>query len=230
MGSLCLWEREGEMCWVGENWGIVLRGRDDVVAMRQFWKFWSHIFKGLSSVMWHGGRFCVGKIDPVSVPMWGRPPTVMLIVRSSSSCRTVSLLLPLLRFFPSYDEKIDVWSLGCILAELWTGYVLFQNDSTQSLLARVLGIVGPIPYFVMSNGRVVQDFFTSDGQLYMQMPQDKTRLHLLVPKITTLGKRLEYGGGIFFFGGSCTVTSVIPSSSVHESCAVDSSARDWGDH
>jgi serine/threonine protein kinase len=26
----------------------------------------------------------------------------------------------------SYSQKIDLWSLGCILAELSTGYVLFQ--------------------------------------------------------------------------------------------------------
>ena len=25
-----------------------------------------------------------------------------------------------------YDHKVDVWSLGCILAELSSGYVLFQ--------------------------------------------------------------------------------------------------------
>jgi hypothetical protein len=36
-----------------------------------------------------------------------------------------------------YDYKIDIWSLGCILAELYTGNVLFHNDSIQSLLARV---------------------------------------------------------------------------------------------
>jgi serine/threonine protein kinase len=26
----------------------------------------------------------------------------------------------------AYGQKIDLWSLGCILAELSTGYVLFQ--------------------------------------------------------------------------------------------------------
>lgn len=40
-----------------------------------------------------------------------------------------------------YDYKIDMWSLGCILAELYTGNVLFQNDSIQSLLARVIFIL-----------------------------------------------------------------------------------------
>jgi serine/threonine protein kinase len=37
-----------------------------------------------------------------------------------------------------YDYKIDIWSLGCIVAELFTGNVLFQNDSIQSLLAKVI--------------------------------------------------------------------------------------------
>ncbi|KAK1301628.1 Serine/threonine-protein kinase AFC2 [Acorus calamus] len=40
-----------------------------------------------------------------------------------------------------YDKKIDIWSLGCILAELCTGNVLFQNDSPATLLARVIGII-----------------------------------------------------------------------------------------
>mmetsp|Transcript_23247 Transcript_23247/g.58774 ORF Transcript_23247/g.58774 Transcript_23247/m.58774 type:complete len:850 (+) Transcript_23247:244-2793(+) len=98
----------------------------------------------------------------------------------------------------AYDQKIDIWSLGCILAELWTGYVLFQNDSVHSLLARVLGILGRFPFWIMASGRHVPQYFTQDGRLYQEVKLDldgndtaDKRLHLLVPKRTSLGHRLS---------------------------------------
>ena len=39
----------------------------------------------------------------------------------------------------NYDSRIDIWSIGCVLAEMHTGYVLFQNDSVASMLARITG-------------------------------------------------------------------------------------------
>ncbi|CAE7367766.1 dyrk2 [Symbiodinium necroappetens] len=95
-----------------------------------------------------------------------------------------------------YDQKIDLWSLGCILAELWTGYVLFQNDSVQSLLARILGIIGEFPYHMMTSGKYVPQYFTQDGQLYQEIegapcPERGRRLHLLVPKKTSLRQRMR---------------------------------------
>ncbi|CAE8609772.1 unnamed protein product [Polarella glacialis] len=95
-----------------------------------------------------------------------------------------------------YDQKIDQWSLGCIIAELWTGYVLFQNDSVQSLLARVLGIVGAFPHHLMISGKYVPQYFTQDGQLYQEIegpacPDRGRRLHLLVPKKTSLRQRMR---------------------------------------
>jgi len=95
-----------------------------------------------------------------------------------------------------YDPKIDVWSLGCIIAELWTGYVLFQNDTVQSLLARIMGIIGPIPYDMMQRGKCVPMYFTQEGQLYREVegtpcPDRGRKLNLLVPKKTTLKHRLR---------------------------------------
>lgn len=68
-----------------------------------------------------------------------------------------------------YDYKIDMWSLGCILAELWTGNVLFQNETVQALLARVIGIIGPFPEWMFQEGRLVNNFFTSKRLLYQDV-------------------------------------------------------------
>eukprot|EP00927_Polykrikos_kofoidii_P000929 TRINITY_DN10349_c0_g2_i1.p1 TRINITY_DN10349_c0_g2~~TRINITY_DN10349_c0_g2_i1.p1 ORF type:complete len:741 (+),score=111.87 TRINITY_DN10349_c0_g2_i1:305-2224(+) len=96
----------------------------------------------------------------------------------------------------AYDQKIDLWSVGCILAELWTGYVLFQNDSVHSLLARILGIIGNFPKHILARGRYVSQYFTQDGQLYMEVdgttsPEKGRRLHIFVPKKTSLRERLR---------------------------------------
>ena len=60
-----------------------------------------------------------------------------------------------------YDQKIDLWSLGAILAELLTGYVLFQNDSLPSMLARIIGIFGPFPADMLARGRHAHKYFAN---------------------------------------------------------------------
>lgn len=100
-----------------------------------------------------------------------------------------------------YDQRIDLWSLGCVLAELWTGFVLFQNDSAQSLLARVVGIVGPFPQHMMTSAKFVAQFFTQDGRLYREaeaappsphgQPSTVRRIQLLLPKRSSLHQRMR---------------------------------------
>jgi len=115
-----------------------------------------------------------------------------------------------------YDYKVDMWSLGCILAEQWTGNVLFQNDTVQGLLARVIGIVGAFPEKMLKEGRLVSNFFTKEKLLYQEvfedgdshgymdnsevMPKKKARtgkIQLLVPKKSSLKHRLRTNDGYF---------------------------------
>ncbi|KDP30866.1 hypothetical protein JCGZ_15560 [Jatropha curcas] len=91
-----------------------------------------------------------------------------------------------------YDKKIDIWSLGCILAELCTGNVLFQNDSPATLLARVIGIISPIDQVMLAKGRDTYKYFTKNHMLY-ERNQDTNRLEYLIPKKTSLRHRLPMG-------------------------------------
>ncbi|GLU12827.1 hypothetical protein SLE2022_294850 [Rubroshorea leprosula] len=91
-----------------------------------------------------------------------------------------------------YDKKIDIWSLGCILAELCTGNVLFQNDSPATLLARVIGIIGPIDQDMLAKGRDTYKYFSKNHMLY-ERNQETNRLECLIPKKTSLRHRMPMG-------------------------------------
>ncbi|KAF2722508.1 hypothetical protein K431DRAFT_319676 [Polychaeton citri CBS 116435] len=43
----------------------------------------------------------------------------------------------------NYGLGIDMWSFGCILAELWTGYPIFPGENEQEQLACIMEIFGP---------------------------------------------------------------------------------------
>ena len=104
----------------------------------------------------------------------------------------------------NYDYKIDIWSLGCILAELYSKTVLFMSDSVHSLLARVIGIIGPIPEWMFEKGTTVNGMFCKEKLLFMEADAvndtnanisttsvGKKKMHVIVPKRTLLKNRLH---------------------------------------
>lgn len=42
----------------------------------------------------------------------------------------------------NYHMAIDMWSLGCILAELYTGYPIFPGENEQEQLACIMEVLG----------------------------------------------------------------------------------------
>jgi len=89
-----------------------------------------------------------------------------------------------------YDQKIDLWSLGCILAELYSGKVLFQNNSVPTLMARLIGIIGPISKEMLKKGRFVHKYFTSTYVLY-EVKEGTSTVEYIYPKKSSLKKRIK---------------------------------------
>ncbi|KAK3253296.1 hypothetical protein CYMTET_37450 [Cymbomonas tetramitiformis] len=96
----------------------------------------------------------------------------------------------------SYGQKIDIWSVGCILAELFTGLVLFQNDSLATLLARVIGILGGFESSFLTRCRLGYKYISRSGQLYERDPNTGA-INILHPKHTHLKYRLPGADPLF---------------------------------
>lgn len=99
-------------------------------------------------------------------------------------CRAPEVILGL-----PYDSRIDVWSVGAVIAELFTNYVLFQNDSVATMLARITGILGPFPDHVLAQGREATKFFSLGQVVYER--DESNHVHLVFPKRTNLAHRLH---------------------------------------
>eukprot|EP00033_Pygsuia_biforma_P000974 GCRY01001116.1.p1 GENE.GCRY01001116.1~~GCRY01001116.1.p1 ORF type:complete len:754 (+),score=197.95 GCRY01001116.1:322-2583(+) len=84
----------------------------------------------------------------------------------------------------TYGPGIDIWSLGCIVAEMLSGKVLFENDSVPTMLARIYGTLGPWPKEVLKKAPLQKEYFTPLGLLYEQ--QRNGTFNFIVPAKTPL--------------------------------------------
>ncbi|XP_036321740.1 dual specificity tyrosine-phosphorylation-regulated kinase 2 [Rhagoletis pomonella] len=62
-----------------------------------------------------------------------------------------------------YGTAIDMWSLGCILAELYTGFPLFPGENEVEQLACIMEVIGLPPKDLIANATRRRLFFDSRG-------------------------------------------------------------------
>lgn len=105
-----------------------------------------------------------------------------------------------------WSQPCDVWSIGCIVFELYTGYTLFQTHDNKEHLAMMERILGSMPYRMTKktkkqkyfyHGRLDWDEKTSGGRYvretckplrrYLKDPDDldHTQLFSLITKLLT---------------------------------------------
>lgn len=58
-----------------------------------------------------------------------------------------------------WSQPCDVWSIGCILFELYLGFTLFQTHDNTEHLAMMERILGPIPYKMAKRTRKTKYFY-----------------------------------------------------------------------
>ncbi|EGC37427.1 hypothetical protein DICPUDRAFT_54020 [Dictyostelium purpureum] len=97
-----------------------------------------------------------------------------------------------------YDYAIDVWSVGCCLAELFTGRFLFPGKTNNDMIRLFLEYKGPFPKKMLKRSQFVSNHF-NDNLVFMKqevdsiektmrkVPYDVTKptkdiLHFLLPK------------------------------------------------
>lgn len=64
-----------------------------------------------------------------------------------------------------YSFPIDMWSLGCLLAELYTGRPLFPGENETDQLLWIMSALGPPPDSLLSESSKKALFFSHSGQV-----------------------------------------------------------------
>lgn len=96
-----------------------------------------------------------------------------------------------------YNCKVDLWSLGCVLFEVFTGKVLFDCNTVQEFLAKVIGICGQLPSDYYKHGRHSRKYFSKENLIFLECadsfsnPKGNKKLKYFMPKKTSLKNRMK---------------------------------------
>ncbi|GEM06822.1 dual-specificity tyrosine-(Y)-phosphorylation regulated kinase [Rhodotorula toruloides] len=63
----------------------------------------------------------------------------------------------------NYHMAIDMWSLGCIIAEMYTGYPIFPGENEQEQLACIMEVLGVPDKYLVDRSSRKRLFFDSTG-------------------------------------------------------------------
>ena len=87
-----------------------------------------------------------------------------------------------------YTTAIDIWSFGCILAELYTGYPLFPGESEKEQLLCIMELLGLPPAHILSQSSRIRLFF-DDSNAPKLVPNSRGKLR--PPASKSLSKALQ---------------------------------------
>ncbi|CAH7420816.1 dual specificity tyrosine-phosphorylation-regulated kinase 4 [Phodopus roborovskii] len=112
-------------------------------------------------------------LKPENIVLYQRGQVTVKVIDFGSSCYEHQKVYTYIqsRFYRSpevilghpYNMAIDMWSLGCIMAELYTGYPLFPGENEVEQLACIMEVLGLPPAHLIQTASRRQIFFDSKG-------------------------------------------------------------------
>ncbi|KAA0171906.1 hypothetical protein FNF27_06177 [Cafeteria roenbergensis] len=96
-----------------------------------------------------------------------------------------------------YGRPIDMWSLGCILAELYTGLPLFPGESERQQLQCIMETCGLPTQAMLAAASRRKTFFSEDGEPDLQA-DSKGRLRRPGTRTLAQAMRVSDGGFVSF--------------------------------
>jgi len=61
-----------------------------------------------------------------------------------------------------YSYAMDMWSMGCVIYELFTGHIAFAGDSNNEMLKLMMDLKGPFPKKMLKKGAFMDKHFDDD--------------------------------------------------------------------
>ncbi|KAJ1642535.1 dual specificity protein kinase yak1, partial [Coemansia asiatica] len=112
-------------------------------------------------------------LKPENILLEGMEKPVVKVIDFGSACFEWQTMFTYIqsRFYRSpeillglpYSSRIDMWSLGCIVAELYLGLPLFPGTSEYNQLSRIVDLLGLPPNNMLEKARRTDEFFNYLG-------------------------------------------------------------------
>ncbi|CAG9332323.1 unnamed protein product [Blepharisma stoltei] len=167
----------GHLCLVFEllslNLYELLRKKDSKgLELSLIKRIATQILIGLKYI--HSNRIIHGDLKPENILLRQENKSSIKIIDFGSACKLGDRLYSYLqsRYYRApevilgagYNTQIDMWSLGCILAELALGRPLFPAESQHDLLLRIISAKGRPPENLLSRSRNKHIYFDENNE------------------------------------------------------------------
>jgi serine/threonine-protein kinase PRP4 len=71
-----------------------------------------------------------------------------------------------------YEHPMDMWSVGCVVYELFTGRILFPGKTNNEMLKLMMAVKGPFPKKMLKRGEFVYKHFEGDANMSFAMLEE----------------------------------------------------------